>query len=71
MFPQFCPLPSTPITSRKVERLQVLEEEMAQANAEYIQAVNRASKCYPSVEGGPGIDDALHQRACTPKYARC
>ena len=31
-------------TTRKVERLQALEEEMAQANAEYAQAVNRASK---------------------------
>ena len=28
----------------QVERLQALEEEMAQANAEYIQAVNRASE---------------------------
>lgn len=28
----------------QVERLEALEQEMADANAEYVQAVNRASK---------------------------
>lgn len=44
MFPQFRPLAPRSLTVRKVERLQSLEEEMAQANAEYVQAVNRASE---------------------------
>ncbi len=30
----------------QVERLQALEDEMAQANAEYVQAVDRASEFF-------------------------
>ncbi|RPD59489.1 hypothetical protein L227DRAFT_586672 [Lentinus tigrinus ALCF2SS1-6] len=33
----------------QVERLQVLEEEMAQANAEYTQAVNRAKSLHAQI----------------------
>ncbi|KAI0638898.1 hypothetical protein C8Q77DRAFT_1078200 [Trametes polyzona] len=37
-------MPEPDPEEEQVERLQALEQEMAQANAEYIQAVNRASK---------------------------
>ena len=36
--------PCGALMSRQVERLQTLENEMKEANEEYIQAVNRASE---------------------------
>ncbi|PIL30791.1 hypothetical protein GSI_06959 [Ganoderma sinense ZZ0214-1] len=42
-------LPEPDPEERQVERLQALEEEMAQANAEYIQAVNRAKSLHAQI----------------------
>ncbi|RPD70843.1 hypothetical protein L226DRAFT_514115 [Lentinus tigrinus ALCF2SS1-7] len=42
-------LPEPDPEERQVERLQVLEEEMAQANAEYTQAVNRAKSLHAQI----------------------
>ena len=59
-----------PSTTGKVERLQALEEEMAQANAEYIQAVNRASKlrryCFDASHGveTSRSPESLHAQVC-------
>ncbi|KAI0324351.1 hypothetical protein GY45DRAFT_1289023 [Cubamyces sp. BRFM 1775] len=42
-------LPEPDPEEKQVERLQALEEEMAQANAEYIQAVNRAKNLHAQI----------------------
>ncbi|KAI0656730.1 hypothetical protein C8Q70DRAFT_1008170 [Cubamyces menziesii] len=42
-------LPEPDPEEKQVERLQALEEEMAQANAEYIQAVNRAKSLHAQI----------------------
>ncbi|KAI0735808.1 hypothetical protein C8Q76DRAFT_766084 [Earliella scabrosa] len=42
-------LPDPDPEENQVERLQALEEEMAQANAEYIQAVNRAKSLHSQI----------------------
>ncbi|EJF58844.1 hypothetical protein BD309DRAFT_916206 [Dichomitus squalens] len=48
-FFRFRPVSWRPFICRKVERLQALEEEMAQANAEYVQAVNRAKSLHAQI----------------------
>ncbi|KAI1790503.1 hypothetical protein LXA43DRAFT_1016548 [Ganoderma leucocontextum] len=42
-------LPEPDPEEKQVERLQALEEEMAQANAEYVQAVNRAKSLHAQI----------------------
>ncbi|KAI0369871.1 hypothetical protein BV20DRAFT_945179 [Pilatotrama ljubarskyi] len=42
-------LPEPDPEEKQVERLQVLEEEMTQANAEYIQAVSRAKNLHAQI----------------------
>ncbi|KAI0762503.1 hypothetical protein C8Q74DRAFT_1290569 [Fomes fomentarius] len=42
-------LPEPDPEEKQVERLQALEEEMSQANAEYIQAVNRAKSLHSQI----------------------
>ncbi|KAI0665823.1 hypothetical protein C8Q78DRAFT_1083676 [Trametes maxima] len=56
-------LPEPDPEEKQVERLQALEEEMEQANAEYVQAVNRAKSLHGKIcdvlrntLDGPGID---------------
>ncbi|KAI0717492.1 hypothetical protein C8T65DRAFT_111238 [Cerioporus squamosus] len=42
-------LPEPDPEEKQVERLQALEEEMAQANAEYVQAVDRAKSLHAQI----------------------
>ncbi|KAI0358860.1 hypothetical protein OH77DRAFT_1448025 [Trametes cingulata] len=42
-------LPEPDPEEKQVERLETLEEEMTQANAEYIQAVNRAKSLHAQI----------------------
>ncbi|KAI0668595.1 hypothetical protein C8Q78DRAFT_1045089 [Trametes maxima] len=42
-------LPEPDPEEKQVERLQALEEEMEQANAEYVQAVNRAKSLHAQI----------------------
>ncbi|TFK89287.1 hypothetical protein K466DRAFT_645045 [Polyporus arcularius HHB13444] len=42
-------LPEPDPEEKQVERLQALEDEMAQANAEYVQAVNRAKSLHGQI----------------------
>ncbi|KAL7285891.1 hypothetical protein ACG7TL_001002 [Trametes sanguinea] len=42
-------LPEPDPEEKQVERLQALEEEMSQANAEYIEAVNRAKNLHAQI----------------------
>ncbi|CDO71723.1 hypothetical protein BN946_scf184920.g7 [Trametes cinnabarina] len=42
-------LPEPDPEEKQVERLQALEEEMSQANAEYMQAVNRAKNLHAQI----------------------
>ncbi|KAI0757534.1 hypothetical protein C8Q80DRAFT_1133969 [Daedaleopsis nitida] len=42
-------LPEPDPEEQQVQRLQALEEEMSQANAEYIQAVNRAKSLHSQI----------------------
>ncbi|KAI9068867.1 hypothetical protein FKP32DRAFT_1560829 [Trametes sanguinea] len=42
-------LPEPDPEEKQVERLQVLEEEMSQANAEYVEAVNRAKNLHAQI----------------------
>ena len=42
----FTPTYYVPLTTSQAERLQVLEDQMAEANEEYVRAVRRASECH-------------------------
>jgi hypothetical protein len=70
---------SSSLTVRvQAKRLQVLEDEMALANAEYAQAVDRASalyffsilSCLSKLHSTQPFISLAYQRTCTSKYRR-